>query len=295
MNQVEQAILATVAYADIFQYPLSALEIHRYLIGVRATVEEVQATLEQSNLIASRLDVAEGFYALHGGIKNLAIRRQRDRFSARLWPRAARYGKVMAGLPFVRMVAVTGSLAVNNADKRADLDYLVVTQPGRLWTVRALVVGLVRLAGYSKETLCPNYFLSERALALQEQDLFTAHELAQMVPLSGMATYHRMRSLNPWVGEYLPNASMSEGPFLPSREKPSIIKPLGEVILRTTAVNRLEKWEMDRKVLKFTGHGISQPEAWFSIDRCKGHFNGHGQRILDAFSERIRDLQVVLA
>src|SRR5205085_8843103 len=108
------------------------------------------------------------------------------------WHRAIHYGHIMGGLPFVRMVAVTGALAMDNiAD--GDVDYLVVTEPGRLWLCRALIVGLVRVAALRGTELCPNYFLSERALVLHERNLFIAHEVAQMVPVAGLETYQRMR------------------------------------------------------------------------------------------------------
>jgi len=44
------------------------------------------------------------------------------------------------------MVAITGSLAMNNVENNPDIDYLVVTVGGRLWMVRAMVLAAARLA-----------------------------------------------------------------------------------------------------------------------------------------------------
>jgi len=60
-----------------------------------------------------------------------------------------------------------GHTCGTNPDAPADLDYLIVTAPGRLWTARALTIGLVRLARRAGRRVCPNYLLSTRALALE--------------------------------------------------------------------------------------------------------------------------------
>ena len=39
---------------------------------------------------------------------------------------------------------------------------------------------------------------------LDQRDLFTAHELAQMVPLYGFGMYREMLAENDWAMEYLP-------------------------------------------------------------------------------------------
>ena len=122
---------------------------------------------------------------------------------------AARYGALIAKLPFVRMVAVTGSLAVENAEAADDIDYLIVTSKGRLWLPRAMTILVVRLGGLRGVTLCPNYLLSESALALSERDPYTARELFQMRPLIGHDVHARMLAANMWCRELLPNWSGS--------------------------------------------------------------------------------------
>src|SRR5262249_31219928 len=155
----------------------------RYLIGVSASRTAVR-TLLQSQL-PQELSRQGRYFTLAGHEATIQTRKSRASAAANYWRRGVHYGRRMSGLPFVRMVAVTGGLAMDNmADD--DIDYLIITEPGRLWLCRALIVGLVRLAGLRGTELCPNYFLSERALVLTERNLFTAHEVAQMVPLTGL-------------------------------------------------------------------------------------------------------------
>src|SRR5262249_52352610 len=152
-------------------------------------------------------------------------------------------------LPFVRMVAVTGALAMDNlADD--DIDYLIITEPGRLWLCRALVVAVVRTAAMRGVELCPNYFLSEQALELEERNLFTAHEVTQMVPLYGMQTYQRLRELNQWTDAYLPNAGGPPRRVAPAELGRHRARRILERTLRSRVANPVERWEMRRKVRK---------------------------------------------
>src|SRR5215211_8456884 len=46
-GSIEQAVLRTVAYADVFDHPLTVPEAHRYLVGVAAPAASVHAALER--------------------------------------------------------------------------------------------------------------------------------------------------------------------------------------------------------------------------------------------------------
>ena len=53
---LEEAILHTVDYADLFDYPLTAQQIHRYLTGCLAPVELVEQRLAEDSTTRSRLE-----------------------------------------------------------------------------------------------------------------------------------------------------------------------------------------------------------------------------------------------
>jgi hypothetical protein len=293
MLDLLQAILCTIAYSDVFDHPLTEAEIHTYLIEVPASRAEVHRALYADLLPARRLACREDHFMLPGREAALDLRRRRGEFSTRLWPHAVRYGRWIGHLPFVRMVAVTGSLAVDSADRQADLDYLIVTRPGRLWLTRALVILLVRLASRRGDTICPNYFLSEGALELPQRNLFTAHELAQMTPLVGTEVYGHMWRLNGWVRGFLPNvARRTDGTTL-SGVYSEKIRPGLEALLQSRWAGRLEEWEMRRKQIRFGRQVHPHPEAAFGPDICKGHFDDHGQRILEAYQDRLRAMEGV--
>jgi len=287
-----QAVLQTVAYADVFDYPLTADEVHRYLIGHTASRGTVRGILSNGQLVPSLLSRQGRYFTLCGREAAVDTRRQRAAVSAELWRRAVRYGRLLGNLPFVRMVAVTGALAMDNVAD-GDIDYLIVTEPGRLWLCRALVVAVVRLASRRGVTLCPNYFLSERVLELEERNLFTAHEVAQMVPILGLERYEQFRLLNRWTDAFLPNASGTPRRLAASGLKRGL--RWLELPLRSRLAGPLERWEMSRKITKLSSHSAEHAEAAFDVDWCKGHFGDHGQSTLRQFEERMRALEAQLA
>ncbi len=298
------SILATLAYADLFDFPMRTQEIHHYLIGRRADFDDIDRTLRTDPRLSARIEHREGMAHLAGRRELRERRLEREAIARRLRPAADRFAAQIASLPFVRMVALTGALALENTEATGDIDFLLVTAQGRLWITRAMVVLLVRRAALEGVSLCPNYLLSETALYLPDQDLYSAHELVQMVPLSGQTHYWHMRRLNhSWVRSFLPNAAG----LPPARGVESLrqdgrrraLTRVEEKLLRLPLVNRLENWERSRKIRRFT-RGIdrrgeeqavlARSEERFGPDWCKGHFDHHAARTLAAFSQRLEGL-----
>jgi hypothetical protein len=287
---LSNGILQTATYADVFDYPLSSAEIHHYLTGIRASREEVEQVLQGNRLLVR----TGGWYTLRGRERLATIRRRREQIAARMWPQALGYGRLIAGLPFVRMVAVTGSLAMNNVENNPDIDYLVVTVGGRLWMVRAIILAVARLASLHGIRLCPNYLVTEQALVFEEQTLYAAHELAQMIPLFGMEVYRRIIRMNRWTERFLPNA---EGlpPLMdriPGGDTINGMKSAAEAALLKPPGVWFEKWEMERKIRILSYQQSSSPESRFGKDYCKGHKDRHAEHTEQILRERLENLRL---
>jgi hypothetical protein len=289
MPVAAQAIIRAVAYADIFDHPLTAAEIHRYLPRLSTPLADVEEMLVRAPLYHDYLSCSDGFYTLSGREHLVEVRLRRAATAAKLWPEAVRYAARIAALPFVRMVAVTGSLASDSAEPGDDIDYMIVTAPRRLWLCRALLIGAVIRPAADRWRLCPNLLLSETALEVPDHSLFSAYELMQMRPVAGFDVYRRLIESNAWLRDVLPNARpLSAAPEVRSahalgwRAVGAVFSsPLGE---------GLERWEMGRKVRRLTCQPGDHSEAFFSPDCCKGHFGGHRKRALAALNERLRQL-----
>ena len=57
--EAEQAIINTVSYVDVFDYPLTPAEIHRYLIHLPLTSAETHNLLDAGRLVPARLSRRE--------------------------------------------------------------------------------------------------------------------------------------------------------------------------------------------------------------------------------------------
>ena len=292
-DPLAEAILKTLNYADLFDYALTREQVFQFLIGTRAERADIDRALDDPARLNGSVLRIDGLLALPRR-QALAAARARWRAAAhQQMPRARFYARIIAHFPFVRMVALTGGLAMENA-RDNDIDFLIVTAPRRLWLVRGLAVALVRLARLHGDHICPNFLITTNALKIPDENLYTAHEVFQMIPLYGLETYQRLRQINAWANEYLPNA---DGVDALSNEKPLsragvLLKRAVERVLSSAIGDFIERWEMTRKIARLTAQIASNADTVaFSEEVCRGFFSGYGQRTLAKFDARVKQMQ----
>lgn len=206
-------ILIAIVYADVFDFALTHDELYRRVVHSRTDPEAVRRSLR---VLASSVVYDTGKYVCLRGREHLVnARAEKAARAERLWKEAHQFGGWFRYVPFVRAVAVSGSLAVGNAGRTCDVDLFCITAERRLWISRLFIVPLSKLTRYARHRfpayLCPNYILDEASLALRDRNLFTAHEVIQAVPLWGRSAYEAFRSANGWTAELLPNARGDAG------------------------------------------------------------------------------------
>ena len=221
MTKLQKAILKTLAYADVFEYPLTLTEIHRFLISEtknvrRNTQEEIRKELNKNPYLVSHISYHDDFYFLKGREKIVVLREKREKWSQSKLKIAQKVTQWLKLIPFIKMVAVTGNLAMKNADENADIDLLVVASKNRLWLARLLTVLIVELVANRrhpqdkevKDKICLNMFLDENHLQIppNEQDLYSTHEVCQLKPLWQKDNfYQKFLEVNQWIKKFLPN------------------------------------------------------------------------------------------
>lgn len=238
----KSAILATLAYFDLFHYPLTEREIYFFLSRhvPPAVFEHALGAL----LAEERVFAVDGFYSLHGDAGLVHRRRAGNALAARMLGTADRITGLLSRFPFVRAVGVSGSLSKQYADKDSDIDLFIITAPGRLWIARTLL-HLLKKASFllrRQDWFCMNYFIDETALAIPEQNLYTAIEIVTLLPLRGAKVFSSFRQANDWTDGYLPN---SYGRIVhPGDDRPSLFRRALEKAFAGKFGDRLDHWLM---------------------------------------------------
>src|SRR5690606_10721100 len=173
-----------------------------------------------------------GFYCPREGEALVTRRKAGNRTAQRMAGLANRKGKLIGSFPFVRGVMASGSFSKGYMDKDSDLDFFIITAPGRLWIARMLIALYKRVFLFnSHKYFCCNYFIASDDLEIEEKNLFTATELATLIPLYGGSTYQQLMRENQWVKEFFPNFQPSDTQHVP-RAGATIFKTLFERLLR---------------------------------------------------------------
>lgn len=217
-----EALARITLYFDVFHHPLRVAEL-RWMAG--AAVEDGLAVAQARGW----LDMDGPWVYRRGQGATVARRRERAVHAERIWPAAMRAGRVLAQLPFVRGVLLTGGLSKQSSEPGGDADFLLLIDPGCVWTTKSTLQIVRRaLPEPVRRLFCTNYLLSTDDLPLDDRDVFTAFELATAVPLAGAACAGLLRA-NPWTRRWVPGMDWAENraelaPPLP--DGPSRLAPL---------------------------------------------------------------------
>lgn len=202
-NLQELSVLRAVTYAALFDYPLTLRQL-RDSLDMVADEDTIVRWWRTGPLLQATVDYRDGLFFPLGRADLAATRARREAFSRRMLERDRRILSFVSAMPFVRMVALSGSLAHLNAEGVADLDLFVITSARRVWSVTLTILIVGRLLGWRKR-LCLNYVISEQRMAIEPADLFSANQIIHLRPIAGPSTYRKFLDANPFVAARYPN------------------------------------------------------------------------------------------
>ena len=212
MTSLQQAVLRTLSYADIFDYPMTRDEIYRFLIGRKTSPKQIDEAVFP--LFPQYVGCSNDLFFLRNREQIALLRRSRELYAGPKRAIAQAFARLAIRFPPVLCVGITGALSMNNTHKEDDIDLFVITRRNRLWTARLCLTALAEVLYQRRRPgdvvvgnkLCLNMFLDEEALMMSQKNLYIAHEVYQMKPLAVKEeTYDRFLQANKWASRFLPN------------------------------------------------------------------------------------------
>lgn len=248
MDNRQQAILKTLLYADLFDYPLTKTEIFKFLISEEnIKKEELFTALGNKNL---PVENAGDFFYLAGRRNLLIKRKRREKISAQKLELAKKIIGKISFISSIKLIGISGALSMRNSDEDDDIDLFVISDRNLVWTTRLLLVILLTIFGVYRNRnsrnhsnkICLNMIVDESHIVFKSpnRDLYTAHEIAQLLPIFNKGNiYERFIGENAWVKNYLPNFSND-----PSNNfyKNSIFDKLTVCIFRVLQLEKVAKF-----------------------------------------------------
>jgi glycosyltransferase involved in cell wall biosynthesis len=261
------AIRRTIEYGKLFQYPLTRTELRERLFNTQIDEGTFEATMKS--------------FRYEPDAELLAIRAEREQITDQAIREVQPHLRTLASMPFVRMIAFSGSTAHRNMTTTADVDLFLITEDGKLWAAFLAAMVWAKMKGL-RTTLCMNYMISDAALPLFEHDAFTAQQVASLKPIYGKKTYDRFIAANPFVSRWFPN-------FDPARHREAYQEiPEGNWKARLEAFLRIGIVQVFERFSRFVlGKHLSKKISSSSdvqLDRrhLKLHFQSHKKPVLDA-------------
>ncbi|MFY0674464.1 MAG: nucleotidyltransferase domain-containing protein [Bacteroidia bacterium] len=203
-KELQQELLKVFHYFDFFNHPLLVNEVWKYA-GVKLTIAQVEFTLN-TLVDQGKLVLQDGFYALSDNSFIISERISNLKLNAKRHRQAKLISKVLNHLPFVKGVGISGSLSKNGATPGSDIDFFLITDIHKVWTVKALAIILKKLLFFgSHKYLCVNYLLAQDNLSLKKKNQFQAIEAITLIPVYGNAVFKSFFEQNDWITEYYPN------------------------------------------------------------------------------------------
>ncbi len=212
-NILKEAIVKTIAYFDMFDFPLTDFEIWQYS-EVSCELEDVTKILESG---MKNIQYQDGFYFLDVRREIIEKRMRRYNYTDRKIKRVKFLCRIFRFIPWINLVAIGNLVGQHNLRDEGDIDMFVITQKKRIWISRFFCVVITKILGWrptkedSRDKICLSFFISEDKLdlfnlRLDGEDIYFRYWLAGLLPIYDSRNYYeQFMNANKWLKQELPN------------------------------------------------------------------------------------------
>ncbi|MDO8460845.1 MAG: hypothetical protein Q7S38_00205, partial [bacterium] len=145
MRSAEKAVIKTLVYSDIFEFPLSYDELWRFLISPKPVSKK--SLKEILNRQSQNFSVKNGWHYLSQRENLIDIRLQRRHESAKKLTDAKKIVSYLSLVPTIYLIGISGALAMENAGDKDDIDLFVITKTNTIWITRFVLTLILQVFG----------------------------------------------------------------------------------------------------------------------------------------------------
>jgi len=319
MTDLEKSILATLVYYNVLGRPMTGWEVFKYLIrpeprsclSSKTSLNQILDVLENSPELAKLISQKNGFYFLTGNERIIKQRIERQKIADQKWKKTKQMVKLLQLIPFIRLVVVSGSLAMDNPKKESDIDLLIITRAGRIWTCRGITTLFIHLLGQrrhgclTKDRFCLNHYLTDQSLKIPLASLYNAQTYAHLVPTweyhsrfgsNTLKLYNQFQKANQWLKDYLffyPQSQQGYSRQIKSNQSLSFSRRLREFILDKKIGDALEfilRKVQARRISQDPLTYRSGGRVVFNDEQLEFHPDSPEKGILEKYNQKIKEL-----
>lgn len=167
-QEVEKAIVKTMAFFDLFSYPLTALELWQYL-SKEMNFSDFHVHLKSLRL-KSVIFKQEGFYFFPDRGEIITVRKQRYNYFQKKLKLVKKWNKFFKLISGAKAIFIANNIGSNNLRLEGDIDLFIVCKDNRVWQTRFILTFLAKIFNLrpspskEKDKFCLSFFVSETAL-----------------------------------------------------------------------------------------------------------------------------------
>ncbi|RJQ36049.1 hypothetical protein C4559_05605 [Candidatus Microgenomates bacterium] len=287
---LKESIIKTLAYSDIFDYPLAENEIRKFLIECSAKKITLKKELKNISVISKK----NKFYCFKNRTEIINKRMDREKESLLKFKFAKKIIFKLSLIPTVQLIGISGALSMNNCEKDDDIDLFIITSKKTLWTTRLFLIFLLEIMGKrrkrleedTKDKICLNFLIDESSIGFikKRQDLYTAHEIIQLIPIFERNNmYKKFINSNYWIKNFLPNFEFKRKI---KHDNKSFINSLLFYILYF--IMRFPSFEWFAKIIQFQFMKKHITKEIISNNFLAFHPNDQRKKTLDLFNKKLK-------
>ena len=323
---LEKQILATVVYYDILDYPLTSFEVFLYLVKGQKNINDVETrhclvSTEVINLLNSSEYLKKyfgqkwGFYFLNVETRHCLVstdivcqRLDRKKLADQKWKKIKKIFWIMQITPFMKMVLVSGSLAMGNSKDESDIDLIITSKKKRIWIVRTFVtlltfiLGVRRHNNITKNKICLNHYITNKSLKIPFESLYNAQSYLHLINIynseEDKKLFRKFQEENKWIGKYAGNYELTELGGFRSIKRSKILNSISqfsEFILAGKVGDYLENALskiQSNKIKKDPLYKKSGGRITINDNQLEFHPDSHEANIIPEFNRRMKELDI---